>query len=391
MSSTTAPAAPTRTAARPSRRTKPGFWLRCVATTITLLGCAGPPQALPEDGATANAAHAPSAVTPWSGAERTLFVELSGDPARLDGLEYALAALPRLVPQREDRAVSPGLARPLQFGARGARATLLEGDESNVVRLEICPSPSDCVVLGGQDVGELAQTAGAMLLPDLSWGEPAPPPAAETVARWLEGREAAAEGAWTRAEQIFAEVAELDPEGIGAADRAAALAVRGDERALEAWRSVDALRPRDPRFVLPIAIVEGRAGELDALERRLSALPAAARRGDDVLAARAEVDRPEAEGPDGPGAPLDGIGAARRRPRSPPPARRDPLVLVAQGRIALEAGDAEEALRLAERVLRRRRWHPEGLALQVDALEQLGRPADASRARQKLRWAEPGR
>jgi len=378
-----------------------------------------------------------------------VFVDLAGPPTprgrraaaptRLDELEYALASLPRVVPRREGAAAGPGLARPLLFESRQWTLELLAATDDAAVRVTLCAAPSDCRAFEGEDVGVVVSSLRVALAPDAPVpAEVDEPPPSDAVRRWLAGRAAAEDGAWTRAAYEFGVAAERDPGGIAVADRAGARAAGGAAGELDAWRAVDRSWPGDPRFVLPIAIAEGAAGDGDAADARLATLPVAAERGEEALAARVEMARragrldatalrdwatawPDATEPvrlqlaaaleagdlDAAARFADQLAARgatdeaarlrvaldheRDRSRAPEVGRRDPLATVAAGRDALEEGDAGAALRQAERVLRRRPWHPDALALQVDALSRLGRHEEASAARRRLRWAEPGR
>lgn len=67
----------------------------------------------------------------------------------------------------------------------------------------------------------------------------------------------------------------------------------------------------------------------------------------------------------------------------------EPVEWVARGVTRLRAGAAAEALFDADAALKVAPWMPEALALRMGALEALGRRAEASRAREALRWADP--
>lgn len=76
-------------------------------------------------------------------------------------------------------------------------------------------------------------------------------------------------------------------------------------------------------------------------------------------------------------------------PPLPPLASLQPADLAGRGWRLLAGGDARGALAAAEAALAVSPWLPEALALQVGALEALGRTEDATAARARLRRADP--
>jgi hypothetical protein len=89
---------------------------------------------------------------------------------------------------------------------------------------------------------------------------------------------------------------------------------------------------------------------------------------------------------------ITAAGALAAQPSGVPPALdalTDPLARVVAGTRRLALGDAAGALANADAALTDRPWMPEALGLRADALDRLGRPAEAADARARRDDAEP--